>query len=155
VLNALNPEQEAEIISQAGQPGRVTIATNMAGRGADIELAPSVRQAGGLHVIGTELHPAARIDRQLAGRCGRQGDPGSHRQFLSYDDEILAMAYGEARAKRLARSGGEVGPALFRQAQMRIEQEHFRQRQELMQFDRELRRASEALGLDPVLDAVE
>ncbi len=160
VLNALNPEEEAGIVAQAGQPRRVTVATNMAGRGTDIRLHEEVRRAGGLHVIATELHAAARIDRQLEGRCGRQGDPGSYRQILSLEDEILVTAVGEDEAQRLreqfaAAPDAARALALLRQAQRRIEREHFRQRQELMQFDRELHRATAALGLDPVLDAVE
>ena len=159
VLNALNPEAEADVIAQAGQAGRVTIATNMAGRGTDIRLSDAVQLAGGLHVIATELHTAARIDRQLEGRCGRQGDPGTYHQFLSLDDEILTAAWGDAEAAALRRKHAAAGDAsaiagLLRQAQRRIEREHYRQRQELMQFDRELNRATEALGLDSVLDAV-
>jgi preprotein translocase subunit SecA len=159
VLNALNLEQEAGIVAEAGTAGRVTIATNMAGRGTDIHLAPEVQSAGGLHVIATELHTASRIDRQLAGRCGRQGDPGTYRQFLSIDDEILDAAHGERGAEQLRRSFGRTEDVtgivtLLRKAQRTVEAEHFRQRQELMQFDRELERATEALGLDPVLDAV-
>ena len=83
VLNAEQNEREAEIIALAGQPGTVTVATNMAGRGTDIKLGPGVAEAGGLHVIGTERHEARRIDRQLAGRCARQGDPGFCRFFVS------------------------------------------------------------------------
>ncbi len=160
VLNALNPEKEADIIAQAGQPQRVTIATNMAGRGTDIVLADSVREAGGLHVIATELHSAARIDRQLTGRCGRQGDPGSYRQFLSLEDEILTLAFGESRAKVL-REKGLASPrpqrwiALLKKAQARIEREHLHQRWELMKQDEQLRKATQSLGLDVVLDAVE
>ncbi len=88
VLNAHEIEAEAEIIAQAGQRGRVTVSTNMAGRGTDIELGEGVPQLGGLHVVCTEIHESARIDRQLEGRCGRQGDPGTVRQYLSLDDEI-------------------------------------------------------------------
>ena len=159
VLNALNPQAEAEVIAQAGEPRRVTIATNMAGRGTDIRLNPAVLKAGGLHVIATELHAASRIDRQLEGRCGRQGDSGSYRQFLSLEDEILAAAHGVPRAERLARrhsrgSDEATISRLLREAQKTVEREHFRQRQELMQFDEQLHRATESLGLDPVLDAV-
>src|SRR5207245_1779313 len=89
VLNAEQTEHEADIVSLAGQPGAVTVATNMAGRGTDIKLGPGVAEAGGLHVIGTERHEARRIDRQLAGRSGRQGDPGSCQFFLALDDELL------------------------------------------------------------------
>src|SRR5205807_1198546 len=89
MLNAKQPLREADIIARAGQRGRVTIATNMAGRGTDIKLDPDVVKAGGMHVLGTERHDARRIDRQLAGRAGRQGDPGSCQFFLSLEDELL------------------------------------------------------------------
>ncbi|MFV0443569.1 MAG: DEAD/DEAH box helicase [Planctomycetaceae bacterium] len=159
VLNALNPEVEAEIVAQAGAAGRVTIATNMAGRGTDIHLSTEVHQAGGLHVIATELHSAARIDRQLEGRCGRQGDPGTYRQFLSTEDEILTTAFGHVEADRIGRTLAHAADATriasqLRSAQRHVEAEHHQQRQDLMQFDRELVRATEALGLDPVLDAI-
>ena len=88
VLNAHEIAAEAEIVAQAGQPGKVTVATNMAGRGTDIKLGPGVAETGGLHVICTELHDSARIDRQLMGRCGRQGDPGTVRQYMSLDDDV-------------------------------------------------------------------
>jgi preprotein translocase subunit SecA len=89
VLNARNHAEEAQVIARAGQPGRVTISTNMAGRGVDIVLGDGVADLGGLHVLGTELHEAGRIDRQLGGRAGRQGDPGSYEFFLCLEDEIL------------------------------------------------------------------
>jgi preprotein translocase subunit SecA len=89
VLNARQDRQEAEIVAAAGQPGRVTVATNMAGRGTDIELHPTVKQAGGLHVILTEYHESRRIDRQLFGRAGRQGDPGSYESIVAIDDELF------------------------------------------------------------------
>jgi preprotein translocase subunit SecA len=98
VLNATNPHQEAAIIARAGHAGRVTVATNMAGRGTDIEISDSVLATGGLHVIGTELHASERIDRQLAGRCGRQGDPGSFRQYMALDDELLSTAWGHSES---------------------------------------------------------
>ena len=94
ILNAKNHEIEAQIVAQAGQKGRVTVATNMAGRGTDIKLGEGVAELGGLHVIGTERHEARRIDRQLAGRCARQGDPGSAQFFVSLEDEIIE-AFGE------------------------------------------------------------
>ncbi len=86
---------------QAGQPGKVTVATNMAGRGTDIRLGDGVAELGGLHVICTELHESQRIDRQLIGRCGRQGDPGTYRQFLALDDEILLTGFGPKKADSL------------------------------------------------------
>ena len=93
--------QEAEIVAEAGQRGKVTVATNMAGRGTDIKLGDGVAELGGLHVICTELHESQRIDRQLIGRCGRQGDPGTYRQFLALDDEILLTGFGPKKAKQL------------------------------------------------------
>src|SRR5215472_1186466 len=91
VLNAKYHEQEAEIVSRAGQRGSITIATNMAGRGTDIKLGPEVAEAGGLHVLGTERHEARRIDRQLRGRCARQGDPGSSHFFISLEDDLMRL----------------------------------------------------------------
>jgi preprotein translocase subunit SecA len=101
VLNARQDREEAEIVAGAGQPGRITVATNMAGRGTDIRLGRSVREAGGLHVILTEFHESKRIDRQLSGRGGRQGDPGGFESFAALDDEILAR-FGQRGLRRLA-----------------------------------------------------
>lgn len=101
VLNARQDRMEAEIVAAAGQPGRITVATNMAGRGTDIRLSRSVREAGGLHVILTEYHESGRVDRQLFGRGGRQGDPGTFECFAALDDELLAR-FGSAVARRLA-----------------------------------------------------
>jgi len=100
VLNARHVEKEAEIVAQAGQRGKVTVATNMAGRGTDIRLGEGIAEQGGLHVICTELHESQRIDRQLIGRCGRQGDPGTYRQFLALDDEILLVGFGPKNPKK-------------------------------------------------------
>ena len=100
ILNAKNHEIEAQIVAQAGGPGKVTVATNMAGRGTDIKLDAEIAANGGLHVIGTERHESRRIDRQLAGRCARQGDPGYCQFFVSLEDEIIE-AYGEKPAIRL------------------------------------------------------
>ena len=105
MLNARQIEKEAEIISMAGQRGRVTVATNMAGRGTDIKISNEVADLGGLHVIGTEMHESARIDRQLLGRCGRQGDPGSFRQFISAEDKLLDSAFGKQKADRYRKAG--------------------------------------------------
>ena len=95
MLNAKYHEQEAEIIKDAGQDGQVTIATNMAGRGTDIKLGEGVPRNGGLHIIGTERHESRRIDNQLRGRSGRQGDPGSSRFYVSLEDEVMRLFGGE------------------------------------------------------------
>src|SRR5262249_56915660 len=111
VLNAEQNEREAEIVAAAGQPNTVTVATNMAGRGTDIKLGVGVAENGGLHVIGTERHEAARIDRQLQGRAGRQGDPGSAPVMLSLEDQLVegvgAGQEGEIAAN--GRPGGRRG----------------------------------------------
>src|SRR5438105_13839625 len=98
VLNAKQHEREAEIVKDAGQTGAVMIATNMAGRGTDIVLGDGVREAGGLHIIGTERHESRRIDNQLRGRSGRQGDPGSRRFFISLADDLMKI-YGPAAGR--------------------------------------------------------
>src|SRR5262249_30426774 len=94
VLNARQDQEEADIIARAGEAGRVRVGTNMAGGGTDIRLGPGVAEGGGLHVLATERHEAGRIDRQLFGRCGRQGDPGSYEAFVSLDDEIAIVYAG-------------------------------------------------------------
>lgn len=158
VLNARQDKNEAEIVSQAGQMGRVTVATNMAGRGTDIKLGKGVAEAGGLHVIGTERHEAERIDRQLAGRAGRQGDPGSAQFFLSLEDQLLE-GLGVARQqslKKLGRSGTsrpwQVYRRLFRQSQLRLEKKHRRQRLDLMNYDKQRQEMLQDLGADPYVD---
>lgn len=159
VLNARHLPAEAEIVASAGERGRVTVATNMAGRGTDIRLADDVRALGGLHVIISELHESARIDRQLIGRCGRQGDPGSYRLFMALDDEILAAGLGLAKAKRLQQLGqnssGDLAhhASLFRRAQARVERQHFQSRQRLLDFERQRKQLQEQLGQNPYLDA--
>ena len=158
VLNAEQNEGEAEIVAAAGQPGTVTVATNMAGRGTDIKLGPGVAENGGLHVIGTERHEAERIDRQLLGRAGRQGDPGSAQFLLSLEDQLLE---GLGTAKRdelmaLGRAGGnrnwdQYAP-LFRVAQIRIEKKHRKQRFDLMNYDKHRQEMLQDIGADPYVD---
>ena len=160
VLNARHIAQEAEIVSQAGQLGQITVSTNMAGRGTDIKLGDGVHELGGLHVICTELHDSARIDRQLVGRCGRQGDPGTWQQYVALDDEILIAAYGPKRAKRIAaglrgRLNGnpERLLATFKRAQQAIEARHRRQRRVLEYIERQRAEAHIQMSQDPYLDA--
>jgi len=141
ILSAKQDAEEAGIISRAGQPGSVTIATNMAGRGTDIMLAPEVRAAGGLHVIITEYHEAARIDRQLAGRCGRQGDPGSFEGILSLEDFLFQGKWGDPFIRLLrtlvARAGTPQLAArwLLRLMQRKVERYHARMRRNLFRQD--------------------
>jgi preprotein translocase subunit SecA len=160
VLNARQIAMEAQIVAEAGQPGRVTVATNMAGRGTDIRLGEGVADLGGLHVICTELHEAQRIDRQLIGRCGRQGDPGTYRQFLALDDEILLTGFGPKRAKQLVERGqahSGQGPLsgldhLFYQAQRKVERRHFRDRKILLYHEKERQKMQRQMSQDPYLD---
>ena len=105
VLNAKHHAQEAEIVAQAGQAGKVTIATNMAGRGTDIKLGEGVVELGGLHILGTERHESRRIDNQLRGRSGRQGDPGSSRFYLSLEDDLMRL-FGSDRLSGLMQKLG-------------------------------------------------
>jgi preprotein translocase subunit SecA len=158
VLNAYQIAAEADIVAAAGRRGQVTVSTNMAGRGTDIKLGEGVAELGGLHVILTELHESARIDRQLIGRCGRQGDPGSYRQYLSLDDEILLAGLGPARAAWL-REFGRTSPGpfhhlgwAFRKAQRVVERRHFRARRELMHWEKDRRKIQRELGQDPYVD---
>lgn len=162
VLNALYHEQEAEIVKQAGQTGRVTVATNMAGRGTDILLDDDVRKSGGLHVIATEMHSSKRIDRQLIGRSARQGDPGSYQFFLSLDDELLRVLKPTQRAtlKRNARpdQNGELDPGwrrTFAKVQHNLERRHVKLRKELLKFDKEQRKRFRQMSLDPYLEVAE
>jgi preprotein translocase subunit SecA len=156
VLNANHVEREAEIVAEAGQHGKVTVATNMAGRGTDIQISEDVRQLGGLHVIGTELHESARIDLQLFGRCARQGDPGTIRQFLAHDDQLLDTAHGMARANWYRKIGKLRGTEwwvkLFRRAQEKVEKRHYRARKILMYNEAQLAKSQKEMGLDPILD---
>ncbi|MCY0885489.1 MAG: preprotein translocase subunit SecA [Firmicutes bacterium] len=143
VLNAKYHEKEAEIVAQAGQPGMVTIATNMAGRGTDIVLGPGVAEMGGLHIIGTERHESRRIDNQLRGRAGRQGDPGSSRFYLSLEDDFLRLFAAPTLSAIMDRLGvGEdepiESPMLTRAiegAQRKVEARNFDLRKTVLQYD--------------------
>jgi preprotein translocase subunit SecA len=158
VLNARLHEREAQIVALAGQRGRVTIATNMAGRGTDIKPDPDVLEAGGLHVLGTERHEARRIDRQLAGRSGRQGDAGSCQFFLALDDELLE-GLGPDRQESLRKMGEQGGnrdwqafQRRFLRAQRRVERRHRRQRVDLMLYEKQRQEILKDLGADPYVD---
>ncbi|MBX7122319.1 MAG: preprotein translocase subunit SecA [Opitutaceae bacterium] len=143
VLNAKYHQQEAEIVSRAGQRGAVTIATNMAGRGTDIKLGEGVRELGGLFVIGTERHESRRIDRQLRGRCSRQGDPGLTKFFLSLEDDLMRLFLQGNLASRLMEGSMKEGEELehpwlnrsIESAQKKVEQQNYSQRKRLLQYD--------------------
>jgi preprotein translocase subunit SecA len=158
VLNAHHIAAEADIVARAGLPGRVTVSTNMAGRGTDIKLGEGVADLGGLHVICTEMHDANRIDRQLTGRCGRQGDPGTHRQYLALDDDLALAGLGPKKAEKLKALGEQSsGPfdrlaRLFRRAPRKVERRHLRQRRALMYFEKERKKMQRQMGQDPYLD---
>lgn len=147
VLNARQDVREAEIIAQAGQPGRITVATNMAGRGTDILLSPEVRLAGGLHVILTEYHDAARIDRQLFGRAGRQGDPGSCEAIVSLDDELFVAHASQLLGRLRARASpdgllpGHFGRLLRQFAQTAAEWQNSRVRRQTVEMDKRVEKS--------------
>ena len=167
VLNAYEVEREAEIVARAGDQGAITVATNMAGRGTDVKLLDSVRAIGGMFVVCTELHDAARIDRQLIGRCGRQGDPGTYRQYLGLDDEILRNGLGAPAAERYKRLGERLAndaraisklsgyAGKFKLAQRRVERKHFRDRMMLLHHEKERTKIQREMGQDPYLDTAE
>ena len=143
VLNARQDKEEAEIISQAGQPAQITVATNMAGRGTDIRLGPGVVEIGGLHVIASERHEAGRIDRQLFGRCGRQGDPGASEAFVSLDDELITVHVWKplrwlAEVTSSTFFGKWLGRVLFGRAQRGAQRLHARMRHNLLKMDEQL-----------------
>ncbi|BBO87775.1 preprotein translocase subunit SecA [Desulfosarcina ovata] len=143
VLNAKNHEKEAEIISMAGQKGAVTISTNMAGRGTDIVLGEGVTELGGLHILGTERHESRRIDNQLRGRSGRQGDPGSSRFYLALEDDLLRIFGGERITGIMERLGMEEGEPIehnlisraIENAQSKVEGHNFDIRKHLLEYD--------------------
>ncbi len=143
VLNAKLHQKEAEIVAQAGEAGRVTIATNMAGRGTDIKLREGVREAGGLAIIGTERHESRRVDRQLRGRAGRQGDPGSSLFFVSLEDDLMRIFGSERIASIMDRMGLQEGEVIqhsmitkqIERAQKKVEENNFGMRKRLLEYD--------------------
>ncbi len=153
VLNAKYHEKEAEIVAQAGQPGVVTIATNMAGRGTDIVLGPGVADKGGLTVIGTERHEARRIDNQLRGRCGRQGDPGSSKFFIAMEDELMRLFGSDRISSMMQRLGMQEGDEIqhplvsraMETAQKRVEAHNFEIRKHLLEYDDVMNRQRELI----------
>ena len=171
VLNAKNHEGEAEIIANAGQKGSVTISTNMAGRGTDIVLGDGVTDLGGLHILGTERHESRRIDNQLRGRSGRQGDPGSSRFYLSLEDDLLRIFGGERISKIMSKLGMQEGEPIehnmiskaIENAQSKVEGHNFEIRKQLLDYDdvmnqqrevvyKQRRQSLSDLSLRPVMD---
>lgn len=143
VLNAKLHQREADIVAEAGQAGTVTIATNMAGRGTDIKLGPGVREAGGLAIIGTERHESRRVDRQLRGRAGRQGDPGSSQFFVSLEDPLMRLFASERISNIMVRMGVKEGEVMqhpmltksIERAQKKVEENNFGIRKRLLEYD--------------------
>jgi len=141
LLSAKQDKQEADIIAQAGHPGRVTVATNMAGRGTDIKLSPSVEEAGGLHVILTEHYESARVDRQLAGRCARQGDPGSFEMLLTLEDQSIRTLRGKSFMTTCqtlglgSAAGQKAAQNLLRAEQQYVERQNYLARQATLEYD--------------------
>ncbi|MEW6507827.1 MAG: preprotein translocase subunit SecA [Bacteroidota bacterium] len=155
VLNAKQHQREAEIVAFAGQPGAVTIATNMAGRGTDIKLGAGVIGSGGLYILGTERHEARRIDRQLRGRAGRQGDPGSSKFFISLEDDLMRLFSGDRITNVMGRLGMEEGEAIqhplisksVERAQKKVEENNFAIRKRLLEFDNVMNQQREVIYL--------
>ncbi len=153
VLNAKNHEREAEIVANAGQKGRVTISTNMAGRGTDIVLGEGVKDLGGLHIVGTERHESRRVDNQLRGRAGRQGDEGSSRFYLSLEDDLLRIFGGERMSSIMERLGMEEGEPIehrmiskaIENAQRKVEAHNFDIRKHLIEYDDVMNKHREVL----------
>ncbi|MCA9078987.1 MAG: translocase [Planctomycetaceae bacterium] len=151
VLNGVQDEAEAAIIGSAGRSGAVTIATNMAGRGTDIQLDDAAKNAGGLHVIAAEHHPSRRVDRQLAGRAGRQGDPGSYRAFISADDDLITQSRSELGRRLIAAAdlSGEVRrdfSAAIKSLQQQFEHDAYQNRRQLVERDNWLDEVLESLA---------
>ncbi|MBN2236653.1 MAG: preprotein translocase subunit SecA [Bacteroidales bacterium] len=153
VLNAKLHQREADIVAQAGKAGTVTIATNMAGRGTDIKISEEVKKAGGLAIIGTERHESRRVDRQLRGRSGRQGDPGSSQFFVALDDNLMRMFGSERIAKIMDRLGLEEGEVIqhsmitksIERAQKKVEENNFGVRKRLLEYDDVMNTQREAI----------
>ena len=162
LLHARQDQREAEIIARAGEAASVVVATNMAGRGTDIQISEEVRRLGGLHVIATEMHSSVRIDRQLIGRTARRGDPGSYQLFLSFEDELLKSlpeSQRTSQSRRLqANAAGELSSkyvAIFEKARHRLERRHEEQRRQLLNREKQVRETCEEIGLDPWLESFE
>lgn len=153
VLNAKQHQREAQIVANAGLKGAVTIATNMAGRGTDIKLGPGVDNLGGLHIIGTERHEARRIDRQLRGRSGRQGDPGSTKFFLSLEDDLMRLFGSERISRVMEKIGIDEGEAIehsmitssVERAQKKVEENNFGIRKRLLEYDNVMNQQREVI----------
>src|SRR5436305_10254230 len=143
VLNAKQHAREAQIVAEAGLSGAITIATNMAGRGTDIKLGPGVKDAGGLAIIGTERHESRRVDRQLRGRAGRQGDPGTSQFYVSLEDDLMRMFGSERIAGLMDRFGYKEGEVIqhsmitksIERAQKKVEENNFGIRKRLLEYD--------------------
>ncbi len=143
VLNAKQHQREAQIVAEAGLPGKVTIATNMAGRGTDIKLSEEVKKAGGLAIIATERHDSRRVDRQLRGRAGRQGDPGSSQFYVSLEDKLMRLFHSERITKVMDRLGHKEGDVIqhplisrsIERAQRKVEENNFGIRKRLLEYD--------------------
>ncbi len=143
VLNAKQHQREADIVAEAGRPGKVTIATNMAGRGTDIKISDKVKNSGGLAIIGTERHDSRRVDRQLRGRAGRQGDPGSSQFYISLEDKLMRLFQSEKIAKLMDKMGHQDGEVIqhsmvsksIERAQKKVEENNFGIRKRLLEYD--------------------
>jgi preprotein translocase subunit SecA len=143
VLNAKRHQQEADIVTRAGQAGTITIATNMAGRGTDIKLSKEVKESGGLAIVGTERHDSRRVDRQLRGRAGRQGDPGSSQFYASLEDDLMRLFGSDRVAKMMDRMGHQEGEVIqhkmisksIERAQTKVEENNFGVRKRLLEYD--------------------
>ncbi|MEW6652678.1 MAG: preprotein translocase subunit SecA [Bacteroidota bacterium] len=153
VLNAKQHQREAEIVAFAGQPGAVTIATNMAGRGTDIKLGAGVKDAGGLYILGTERHEARRIDRQLRGRSGRQGDPGTTKFYISLEDDLMRLFGSDRITSVMSKVGMEEGEAIehplitksVERAQKKVEENNFAIRKRLLEYDNVMNQQREVI----------